>query len=141
MNQFVKLNDAGDRLRSTVKDWSQVLDEETRIAWAADPFADELQWKAAIKRAAAFALGGLKGWHCPSIREALSMVDYSTFNPAFDKRFFRGPSGLYWTSTPLASAPRASAHLVHFSHGLAGHGPRSYPAWVRPCRSVSAARQ
>jgi retron-type reverse transcriptase len=44
-------------------------------------------------------------------------------------------------SSPLASAPRDYAHNVNFNNGNADYNHQNNTAWVRPCRSVSAARE
>jgi hypothetical protein len=85
---FVKLDDAGNELPADAGTWSQVLDRNTQLIWCADPL-DRAAWKQALSAAAGHTLGGF-AWRAPDIREQLSIVDYTRFNPAFDPTYFRG---------------------------------------------------
>jgi hypothetical protein len=141
MKRYIKLDDADQELPLDAPTWSQVYMPDFGLVRAADPLPARMAWKAANENAAEFRLGGHTTWRAPSIEEELLLVDYTRFDPAFDPRFFRGEAGFYWTSTPLASAPRDYAHYVSFDGGGADDSHQHHTAWVRPCRSVSAARQ
>jgi hypothetical protein len=131
---FVKLDDAGNELPSDAGTWSQVLDRNTQLIWCADPL-DRAAWKQALSAAAAHTLGGF-AWRAPDIREQLSIVDYTRFNPAFDPTYFRGDAGGYWTSTPDTSSPELCAFGVLFNLGYSSIDVQYYRLWVRPVRSV-----
>jgi hypothetical protein len=141
-NRFVKLDDAGNELPVDAKHWSQVLDREivikngerTQRIWCADPLG-RATWKQALSAAAAHALGG-HIWRAPTIREQLSIVDYTRFDPAFDSTYFRGEPSSYWTSTPGPSSPESYAFFVYFYYGDSGIGSQYHRLWVRPVRSV-----
>jgi hypothetical protein len=131
---FVKLDDAGIELPVDAETWSQVLDRNTQLIWCADPL-DRAVWKQALSAAAAHTLGGF-AWRAPDIREQLSIVDYTRFNPAFDPTYFRGDADGYWTSTPDPSSPESYAFYVGFYYGLSGILSQDARLWVRPVRSV-----
>jgi hypothetical protein len=132
--QFCKLDDAGNELPVDAANWSQVLDRQTQLIWCADPLG-RAAWKQALNVAAAHTLGGF-AWRAPDIREQLSIVDYTRFDPAFDSTYFRGEPSGYWTSTPDPSSPESYAFYVNFNHGLSDIYYQSSRLWVRPVRSV-----
>ncbi len=46
-------------------------------------------------------INGFTGWRLPTIQELLSLVDYSTYNPAIGENYFPDTiSSFYWSSTP-----------------------------------------
>jgi hypothetical protein len=132
--RFCKLDDAGNELPVDAANWSQVLDRQTQLIWCADPL-DRAAWKQALAAAAAHTLGGF-AWRAPDIREQLSIVDYTRFNPAFDPTYFRGDADGYWTSTPDPSSPESGAWYVHFDYGYSDLYYQYLRLWVRPVRSV-----
>ena len=139
--RFVKLSTTGRELSAKAKKWTQVLDRETGLIWLADASpCGRVDWKAAKGAAATTKIGKHKDWRMPTIKELLSLVDYSRTDPAIDTTFFRCEPSFHWTSTPLASSPGDYAWLVYFYYGYADYYLQSYAAFVRPVRSARASQ-
>jgi hypothetical protein len=57
-------------------------------------------------------------WRLPNIKELASLVEYHLTDPAIDLAIFPGPSGYFWSSTPvIGDSPGKTAMLVDFRDG------------------------
>lgn len=60
-------------------------------------------WQSALTYAENATLAGYDDWRLPNQRELLSLIDYSTVNPAIDEIFFPAtPISLFWSASPYA---------------------------------------
>jgi hypothetical protein len=96
-----------------------VTDTATKLVWqqAVDPA--QYTWAQAQSYCAGLALAG-GGWRVPSVKELMTLVDFSVAlpAPAIDATAFPGmPSPpFFWSSSPLVAAP-SSAWYVYFDYG------------------------
>ena len=69
-------------------------------------------------------------WRLPTIKELLTLVDYSTHNPAST---FDITSSLYWSST-IGASSTSYAWNVCFSYGYTYHSYKTNALYVRCVR-------
>ena len=102
-----------------------VTDTSTGLMWQQDTARDgegnydTMTWEEALAYCEALELpnGGYTDWRLPTIKELLSLVDYSQYDPAIDEIFrLNTVSSRYWSSTTVASSTY-NAGVVDFSNG------------------------
>jgi hypothetical protein len=71
------------------------------------------------------AFAGYTDWRIPHMKELITIVDYSTNNPAIDPAFGPTVSAFYWTATSGAATPR-QAWMVGFLPGDVQRGQKIY---------------
>jgi hypothetical protein len=115
-----------------------VTDSVTGLVWQQSPIMaggspGAFLWTDAMNQCAALGTG----WHLPTRIEALSIVDYSRFNPAVDSAAFPMiPAESFWTSSPAAGEwgnaanPPAEVWVVDYYKGYAQTYSLGTPA---PC--------
>lgn len=85
-----------------------VLDNETNLVWARQPWAFFTGgWDLAMAQCPDAGLGNRLGWRVPSIEELASIVDFNEENPALPAGhpFLNVGTGYYWSSTTMPGAP------------------------------------
>ena len=117
-----------------------VVDNATHLTWqrgvatsAGDDGAGRWTWAHAKSTCA--GLGG--GYRLPTVKELLTIVDFTRSSPAIDtsSTAFPGtPSEAFWTATPLAASPPTSAWFIDFADGYAGNTEMTQPSRVRCVR-------
>jgi hypothetical protein len=103
-----------------------VTDNNTGLMWQKEDDENYYDWDHALGVCASLALGDYSAWRLPTIRELISIVDYSVPFPesSINMRFFPnsrpGRQGLtYWSSTDVLPAPSTEAWNVYFYNGSA----------------------
>ena len=96
-----------------------VYDTKTKLTWqqavAQYSLADAKNYCSGVGS----SLGGV-GWHLPTVKDLLSIVDRSQSNPAIDSVAFPStPASQFWSLTPLASGSGYEWY-VNFADGYAG---------------------
>ncbi|WP_162274103.1 DUF1566 domain-containing protein [Leptospira tipperaryensis] len=112
-----------------------VVDQKSGLVWqrcasglgsAADSYTDcsvgtanVLFWDAALNYCNTLNLGGVGGWRLPSVKELVSLVDYTrTSSPFINQTFFPNSADYYWTSTTHPSGSyKNTAYQVIFTSG------------------------
>jgi len=95
-----------------------VYDSKSKLTWQQTVSSAKYSWTEAKSYCAGVGatLGGT-GWRVPTIKELLSIVDFSQGGPAVDRNAFPStPSGEFWSSSPKAHSS-SYAWLVHFGSG------------------------
>lgn len=135
--RFTKLAGDGKECIDSTIDWTLVRDSLTGLIWTKDVIGSH-DWNGAKKACADYRGAGESDWRLPTVKELLSIVDYSRSGPAVDTSFFAGDLGYTWTSTPDAESPSAFAWLVslHF-----GYVYRYYQSLQFHVRAVRAGQQ
>jgi hypothetical protein len=91
-------------------------DKHTRLEWQQSPDSETRNFYDAIRYCEQLDLEG-GGWHLPSLKELLTIVDTTRYMPAINLYAFSLTHETpYWTSSEYLDA-RDSAYLVDFSHG------------------------
>lgn len=114
-----------------------ILDQKSGLVWqkcangqgsAADFYSDctigaavNLDWTNALAYCNTLNLAGAGGWRLPSLKELISLIDYSrAASPLINPTFFpnSGGTNYYWTSTSHHSnANKNQAYSVLFTGG------------------------
>jgi hypothetical protein len=95
-----------------------VYDAETNLTWTAAPLeCGAVPWKDALKACSNHRLFGKEDWRAPTLKERISIVDYSKFGPALYTEFTAGGASYEWTSTPDAESPSDCAWFVLLHDG------------------------
>jgi hypothetical protein len=113
-----------------------VRDRATGLIWSRSTLpGGRMNHERATKACADLTLMGFTDWRLPTIKELLSIVDYTRHQPAIDASLFDCESSWYWTSTPCAWNPAGAAWVVGFDGGSVGYLDRGYEFYVRAVRS------
>jgi hypothetical protein len=95
-----------------------VYDRETDLTWTRAPLeCGSVPWKDALKACENYGLFGKTDWRAPTVKERVSIVDYSKVGPALYSEFDAGGASWEWTSTPDAEDPSGYAWLVYLHDG------------------------
>jgi len=94
---------------------------------------DRLTWQGALKYCDGLSLGGHDDWRLPSIRELLSIVDYSRSDPAIDP-ILGAVRGSYWSSSTYAAGPKRAWNVPFWFGGGDDVSEKSYLFHVRAVR-------
>ena len=110
-----------------------VHDRYTGLTWQRTVEHDNYTWQGANARCSSLGSNG-GGWRLPTLRELLTLVDVTHYDPAIDASAFPGtPSEFFWSSSP-SRAPAGSAWGVNFTRGASGAGFVITAAHVRCAR-------
>jgi hypothetical protein len=100
-----------------------VFDTKTKLTWQQTAPAGTYTWANAKTycQAVGASLGGT-GWRLPTVKELVTVVDYSqTGSPKIDAAFLGTTASYYWSSSPVAGSPSA-AWGVLFNGGVVLNG-------------------
>lgn len=113
-----------------------VYDAETNLTWTAAPLeCGSVPWKDALKACSNHRLFGKDDWRAPTLKERISIVDYSKVGPALYAEFAAGDASWEWTSTPDAESPSGGAWVVDLRYGYVGRSIQTYHDGVRAVRA------
>jgi Protein of unknown function (DUF1566) len=95
-----------------------VYDTKTKLTWQQSDPSASYAWADAKTYCQNLGLGGAD-WRLPTMKELLTIVDYSRSNPSIDPTFSPPAlsNALFWSSTPSANAP-SFAMVVNFLSGV-----------------------
>jgi hypothetical protein len=115
-----------------------VKDSRTDLMWEDKPHVKEVKitQPRAKKYCQNLKLGNFTNWRLPTIKELLSIVDYSRVSPATFTAFsFIEKESFYWSSTPLADADD-EYWGVNFKRGESSRASEYYDRYVRCVREM-----
>jgi hypothetical protein len=117
-----------------------VVDSATHLTWqqrVATAGGDDGAGRSTWANAKSYCASLGSGYRLPTVKELLTIVDFSKANPAIDTSddaFPSTPSEAFWTATPLAGSPPTSAWFISFDDGYAGNVDMGQPNRVRCVR-------
>jgi hypothetical protein len=95
-----------------------VRDAATQLEWQRRTDSATRTWRDAIRYCKDLAIDG-GGWHLPSFKELLTLVDSTRQEPAINLRWIALPSSpTFWTSSEYLDG-RGTVYLVNFTKGSA----------------------
>ncbi|MGD9975610.1 MAG: DUF1566 domain-containing protein [Desulfatirhabdiaceae bacterium] len=94
-----------------------VTDTSTGLMWQHDTPDNTMTWEQALSYCENSTLAEYTDWRLPTLKELVSLVDYSRYNPTINTTYFPDTAAsYYWSSTTLANAT-ASVWIMHFYYG------------------------
>ncbi len=116
-----------------------VTDSVTGLQWQDDSEAASMvgNWKAMIDYCEnTLMLGGHDDWRLPNQNELLSIVDYTTSDPAMDtsESGFQNTDSLNYWSSSTSTNNTTSARHVYFSGGYSNDNDKTNDGYVRCVR-------
>jgi hypothetical protein len=100
---------------------------------AADTVKDTrtgLTWKLSVSSTSSNLSGAVaycaqlqNGWRLPSLKELVTLVDPTRFNPAIDPAFGSAPLGSFWTSSVKLESGASEQWIVRFVDGRTTWNP------------------
>jgi len=122
-----------------------VTDSSTGLVWAQYPAkggsgnSQTMTWQEALSDCEASMLGGFPDWRLPTIKELLSIADYSKTGPVIDESAFPAtPGSLFWTGTTAAADPAGAWHVDFGSGGSSYWVQKTSALYVRAMRGGKA---
>jgi hypothetical protein len=113
-----------------------VYDAETNLTWTTAPLeCGSVPWKDALKACANYRLFGKDDWRASTVKERISIVDYSKFGPALYSEFSAGGASYEWICTPDAESPSGCAWFVNLRYGSVGRDSQAAHGYVRAVRA------
>jgi hypothetical protein len=112
-----------------------VVDRVTCLQWEQPANGPQGPQSSAQAYCAGLSLAGHSDWRLPTIIELVSIVDFTTWNPAIDLNAFPGTpvDAAFWSSSQVAGDPAATWY-VHFAGGYTYSDTINYGYRVRCVR-------
>ncbi len=95
--------------------------------------SDKMNWKNAMEACKELTIGGYKDWRLPTIKELISIIDYSKCKSAVIDGIKECQSDSYWSSTTVAGSTDY-AWYVYFYVGYVSYDDKGSDYYVRPVR-------
>jgi hypothetical protein len=96
--------------------------------------ATAYNWNNALAQCEGLDFGGQTDWRLPNVNELLSILNYSTLNPAINSTYFPGTlSENYWTSTTYV-ANSGAAWSIYFAFNYLNMSSKTSEYYVRCVR-------
>ena len=115
-----------------------IKDPSTNLMWEDTKHAQDgpVTYLEAEAYCTALKIGGHDDWRVPTLRELLTIVDYTRYEPATLKEFSHvDQDKLYWSNTPYASKSTEFWGIV-FGDGDVDNAVAIYDRRVRCVRAV-----
>jgi|GEM_PF-1111402 len=94
-------------------------DSKTKLEWQRNPDSATRNWRDALAYCEQLELDG-GGWHLPSLKELLTIVDATRHEPAIHLRTFdMHQDQMFWSSSEYLDL-RSSAYVVEYAKGASG---------------------
>jgi len=118
-----------------------VFDTKTKLTWQQTVSSMTYVWMDAVTYCGSTSVGpsrtiGGTGWRVPTLKELLTIIDYSQSNPpAIDSTAFPGtPLSFFWSATSLLGQSGGSVWIVDSSEGFVTSEDPSQLYYVRCVR-------
>jgi len=106
------------------------------LMWQKETPTVKMTWEDALDYCENLNINCFTGWRLPTIQELLSLVDYSTHNPAINLNYFPDTiPDFYWSSTDY-SKDKYNAWGVFFLYGNNYNDYKNLKYCVRAVRNL-----
>jgi hypothetical protein len=97
-----------------VENGHAVFDKTTGLVWERRPELSVHSWDDCFEFCRNKEINGKRGWQMPTIKELLTLIDYSQFKPALPAGhpFENVRAGFYWSATELMRAPQFAWNVL-----------------------------
>jgi hypothetical protein len=117
---------------------TMVQDPRTNLMWEDTPHVREakIRQPRAVIYCKELTLGGFEDWRLPTIKELLTIIDYTRISPAILREFsYVEDESFYWTKTHVADEDDAFWG-VNFKRGYSSKASEYYDRYVRCVRNI-----
>ena len=133
---FRKIGQNGRMLPADASEWVAVLDTKSNLIWTVEVLPQQT-FAAAAESVAHLTTAGFADWRVPTVEELFCLADRTRRGSAIDTDYFPNtPPELFWSSTPQASSPSASAWYVYFGNGCSTWLDQDFEGFVRAVRAA-----
>ena len=117
------------------------LDERTGLMWQDNRFveSEKVTYFQAEKVCKEMRLGGYDDWRIPTIKELLSIVDYTKYDPALLDGFMIEEPSYYWSSTQYMG-DTDKVWGVDFKDGSSDGNGKQYDRRIRCVRNAKKSK-
>lgn len=110
-----------------------VTDSNTGLQWQDDKIVGPMTWEESLDYCEALSLDDHIDWRLPNVRELISIIDESKYNPSINPVFENIVSKSYWSSTSSAGDTNSAYH-VYFYNGSGSYISKNKSIYVRCVR-------
>ncbi len=114
-----------------------ITDNATGLMWVANPTSAGVggtyTWANAIPACENLTYAGYSDWRLPNIKELMTIVDYSVYNPSINTTYFTSQANFYWSSSTYVDNT-SYAWYVNFINGYVVNSAKTNPYYIRPVR-------
>jgi len=117
---------------------TMVQDPRTNLMWEDTPHVREakIRQPRAVNYCMELTLGGFEDWRLPTIKELLTIIDYTRISPAIIREFsYVEDESFYWTKTHVADEDDAFWG-VNFKRGYSSKASEYYDRYARCVRDT-----
>jgi len=117
---------------------TMVQDPRTNLMWEDTPHVREakIRQPRSVIYCKELRVGGFEDWRLPTIKELLTIVDYTRISPAILRAFsYVEDESFYWTKTHVADEDDAFWG-VNFKRGYSSKASEYYDRYVRCVRDA-----
>jgi hypothetical protein len=112
-------SDDGGKEQKFARRSTTTRDLTTQLEWQSGPDSETRSWHEAVKYCERLELAE-GGWHLPSLKELLTIIDPTRHRPAINlAAFHTPPDARFWTSTEYLLEPN-TAYVIDFASGMTG---------------------
>ena len=115
-----------------------IKDPQTNLMWEDTPHVREakIRQPRANIYCSELKIGGFEDWRLPTIKELLTIIDYTRISPAILREFsYVDDESFYWTKTHVADEDDAFWG-VNFKRGYSSKASEYYDRYVRCVRDA-----
>ncbi|MEA2048373.1 MAG: DUF1566 domain-containing protein [Campylobacterota bacterium] len=126
-------------LTLTMAETTMIKDPTTHLVWedTVHTTEDKVTFDEAKHYCSTLKLSDVAGWRLPTLKELLTIVNFSRADPAILKEFNHVETGtVYWTSTPYVRS-KDTFWGIDFKDGSTDGTAKNYNRYIRCVRAAN----
>ncbi len=121
-NSYVRCVRGSNESDISSSDFSEIGDgtvvhQASGLTWQREDDNTTRSWEDALSYCEGSSLGGHYDWRLPNIAELQTIVDYGSFRPAINQKYFPGTNSSYYWSSATYTRTTSQAWHVYFNYG------------------------